>query len=105
VVTALNTTSDTNLVFPLSRGHFTIDTGDFQASIDHAAVGTIHDFTAKGIGGTHTTVILALRLGKTILWPSKRTRIVGTVLFSHEEFLFYTEPRVVFFSFFHNFVN
>jgi len=105
VVTAFNTTGNTNLVLPLAGSHFTVDTCDFQASIDHAAVGAIHDFTAKGIGGTHTTVILALGLGKTILWPSIRTRIVGTVFFSHEELLFYSEPRVLVFGLFHDFVR
>lgn len=105
MVTALNTTGDTNLVFPLAGGHLTVNTGDLETSVDHAAVGAVHDFTAKGIRGTNTAVVLALGLRETILRPSIRTRIVGPILLGHEEFLLDTEPRILVFGFFHDFVR
>jgi hypothetical protein len=105
VVTALNTTSDTNLVFPLAGGHFSVNSGDLETSVDHAAVGAVHDFTTKGIGGTNTAVVLALGLGETILRPSIWAGVIASILLSHEEFLFDTEPRVVFFGFFHDLIG
>jgi len=102
VVTAFDTSGDTDLVLPLAGGDFSIDAGDLESGVDHAAVGSVHDVTAKGVGGAHAAVVLALRLGEAVFGPAIGTGEVASLLLSHKELLFDTEPRVVFFGFFHD---
>jgi hypothetical protein len=105
VVTTLDTFGDTDLVFPLARSNFAIDTSDLESGVDHATVGTVNDVSTDGIGGSHAAVVLALRFRETIFGEAERTGEVAALLLGHEELLFDTEPGVVFFGFFHDLVG
>lgn len=105
VVTAFNTFGNTNLVFPLARSDFTVDTGNLETSVDHATVSLLHDISSNGIGSSHATVILALGFRESVFGPSQRTGEVTTLFLGHEEFLFNSEPRFMFFGFFHDLVG
>jgi hypothetical protein len=105
VITAFNTSGNAYLIFPLTRGHFTVDTSDFEPSVNHAAVGAFHDFSSKRIGRANTTIVLALRIRVAVFRPTIRTGVKTTILFRNEEFLFKSEPGIMFLGLFHNLLD
>ncbi len=72
VVSDINTKAGTNLVFPLSRHHFSVDTSDLNASIEASAVVSLNQGSSESFVSTSTAVVGTLGSGETTLGPSER---------------------------------
>ena len=89
LVTHGNTLARTNLVLPLGRKHFSVDTRDVDVGVQAGLVVGLYDVTAVDLAGTDTTVVWALRAWETSLWPS----VWGSQIIEEGILLLKTEPR------------
>jgi len=105
VVATFDTFGNTNLIFPLSGGNFSINSCDLKSGIDHGSIGGVHNVSTEGIGSSNTTVVLTLGFGEPLFGPAIGTGVVTSVLLGEEELLFDSEPRVLIFGFFHHLVD
>lgn len=61
--------------------------------------------STESIRSTNSTVVLTLRFRETILRPSIRSRVVTSLFRGQKEFLFNSEPRIMFFGFLHDLID
>ena len=104
VVSALNTLGNTDLVFPLARGDFSVSSSNAETSRKHASEKGFNYRSAESCVVSHTAVVSALRPGEPILGPAKRPFMGGAGSNKEEELLLKTKPWVMFLGLLHNFV-
>lgn len=85
-----NALAGPDLVFPLSRHYFGVDTRDIDASVQAGLVVRLNDVAAVHLAGANAAIVWALRTRKSALWPSVRPSAVV----KQSIFLFEPEPEM-----------
>ena len=101
MITHLNTLTWTNLKFPLRRHDFSVNTTDFDATVQTRFVMRFNDITSVNFARSNTAIVWTLWAWKSAGWPA----VWSTQSIEESIFLFETEPRIVFLVFLHEFVT
>jgi len=102
MVTNFNSLGNSDLEFPLRRSNFSIDSSNLNASIQASSQVSFSHCSTKVVSFSDGTIISALRVRETTIWPTQWPYVGGACSFLKEIFLLNSEPRLLFLRFLHN---